>query len=394
MLAMGAYASSVVIMGVLALISIPLMIRVGGVDNWASIAAGQSLGILASIAVAYGWFLTGPAAVAKADVSEIYALYMDSVRLRTVIFLPVTCLAGLVAVLMIRTYDPMFMFLGVASTSVLGLRAQWFFVGRNMPWAMVALDTVPRALLIAVGLAAGWWLQSLVVIVCGQIAGILVSATLATIVIRQRYKSQSNLSAKKISHLLKVDRHGVHASLAGGLYATVPVVLVGALAPQALASYALIDRVWKQLNTAVSPVYDFLYSWVSRSKGDALLSTSARAVLSVAAMQVAVSLLLIFIGPSLMEILGNGTVQVEYAQLLAFAAVFFTAGVSQILTQVVLVVFGEVGRVARLTSVTSLLGLTLCIILVLAWGTVGALAGLGAGYAARVAAGLYIWKSK
>lgn len=49
------------LIGMLApIVVLPIVARVGGPLGWQSIGVGQSVGVVASIAVMWGWWATGP----------------------------------------------------------------------------------------------------------------------------------------------------------------------------------------------------------------------------------------------------------------------------------------------------------------------------------------------
>jgi len=61
------YGSSMVLLAITSLLAIPAMVAASGTHAWGAIAVGQSIGGVAAVIIAYGWGLSGPAAIARAD---------------------------------------------------------------------------------------------------------------------------------------------------------------------------------------------------------------------------------------------------------------------------------------------------------------------------------------
>ena len=100
---------------------IPTMIKVSGGDASAAIATGQAVGAVGAVLIAYGWIVSGPAAVARVDAVGRRTEYLESLRTRLVICVPAAACA-LVAVLVVRTGQDLAA-LGSVSTATIGLTA-------------------------------------------------------------------------------------------------------------------------------------------------------------------------------------------------------------------------------------------------------------------------------
>jgi hypothetical protein len=116
------------------------MIKVSGGDASAAIATGQAVG---AVLIAYGWIVSGPAAVARADAVGRRTEYLESLRTRLVICVPVAAACALVAVLVVRTGQDLAA-LGSVSTATIGLTASWYFVGTGQRDAQTAPTAEPH----------------------------------------------------------------------------------------------------------------------------------------------------------------------------------------------------------------------------------------------------------
>src|SRR5689334_8211939 len=144
------FALSVVTLGVLSLVAIPAMIAADGKIAWGAIALGQAIGTSGGVIAAYGWGLFGPVQVAGASATERRVCYLESARARTALALPIALVAASLAFVLAPNW-PIFAAVGAIYTTSTGLSALWYFVGLARPYAMLLLETFPRAS----GLAAG-----------------------------------------------------------------------------------------------------------------------------------------------------------------------------------------------------------------------------------------------
>lgn len=387
-----AYAFSVVSYGFLAIVSIPLMISAGGVDAWASVAAGQAVGVIAAVLIGYAWSLTGPTRAARALSEEVYDLYLASVKMRLSLFIPVVAASTVALFLLIPHLAPVEASLGLISTAMLGLRANWFYTGANKPFLMLFMESTPRVVCISLGLLLGSTFGSIVMIVLGQIVGLLTAFVLCTIEIlwsSRKVRASSRLLVRK---LLRDDWQAFSASIVGTIFAASPVLLVAGLSPATLPTYALIDRLWKQLNTASSPFYDVIRSWVP-AKSEMSQNTKYRLVLSVGSAAIfAATGLLMLVGPALFEYLSAGEITVSPKHVGLFGLLFFLSNVALLLDQVILVAMDEILAISRAMRTSTVVGLGLLVATVLPFGLLGVLLSLAIGYAVRIAWCLRVWR--
>src|SRR6478609_611747 len=83
------YSISMVLLAVASLVAIPAMVHASGAAAWGAIAAGQSIGGVAAVIIAYGGGLSGPAVIARADAGGRLKEYLESVAVKLSLCLPI-----------------------------------------------------------------------------------------------------------------------------------------------------------------------------------------------------------------------------------------------------------------------------------------------------------------
>jgi O-antigen/teichoic acid export membrane protein len=382
------YGGSTLCFGVLAILTIPIMISVGGVGDWTSVVAGQTIGIFTSMVISYGWSLAGPSKVNKAETDELFNLYVESLRMRMIIVLPACGATVLLTFLLVPSLDVGLLVLGVLASALLGLRANWFFIGLDQPSNLLKFDTAPRVVFIALGLVAGISFESIRVIVLGQIIGLLLSVALASISITRatRTAQRSRLATVRAGFAANTDSS--IAAIVGSLYSALPIIIVGAVNPAILPVYALLDRLWKQINTATSPLFDLARSRLPKET-DIRHDAKIWSMIKVGAVLTFLgSVALVVVGPVLLGYLSAGEITVERSVLIAFGALYLLANLTMLSEQIGMIAHGRIREMRRSILISVPLGLVLMVLLAVPFGLLGAFAGLGAGFALRLTIGI------
>lgn len=379
------FGLSMAVLAAVSLLLIPAIIRTGGQEAWGTVALGQSVGMVAAVVIYFGWGISGPMTVARASKAQRWREFSDSVTARLAVAsvaLPVT--AAVAAV--IRSGEPVLAALAACTSGVVGLTSAWYFIGTRAPFTMFFAETVPRA----VGSVAGIILMErgagVVTGLSGQLVGMVVGMAIPIAVIRRQNTTSSPAVPKRpLRVVLASQGHGVSSSAVGALYSALPVVIVSFVAPSSLVIFAILDKIQKQLYTALQPVVSVLQGWVAVERGDALRRRITTANLSMASFAGAVGLTVTLAGAWLVEWLGAGMISVGTLALLLTGLWLALNLEESVASKVSLVPLGKTGQMARITAAGSLLGLILVGVLAAAFGTLGALVGVCLGLTLRIA---------
>lgn len=228
------------------LLVLPVLGRVAGEAGWASLAAGEAIGTLAAIAIAYGWNTAGPPLVALTTDREARAFYYrESLLVRgAVAVVAVPVVIALCVLLAAPGYVWPTVLMGLAG-SVIGLSFAWFAVGEGDPRSIAVFEAIPRVVAAAASAA--------LVVATRELALYPLLALLASgagIVLYSRRAlagtTRPRWSWSELRRLLVRDRAIAFNDVANGAYLALPVPVVTATAPAAEASsYASADKLLK-----------------------------------------------------------------------------------------------------------------------------------------------------
>ncbi|WP_413602871.1 hypothetical protein [Curtobacterium sp. Curtsp57] len=374
----GTYAASVAVSALVTLISIPIVIAVAGPSAWAGLAAGQSIGTGASVLIGFGWGTTGPTDVARAAPAERPRIYIESYRARLLLTLPIAVLAVLVTALVVPS-APWESALNCAAYACTGLLAGWFFTGTAQPGRFVALDTAPRVIGGAAGVAAVvigaplFWYPAL------QLVGILVGVALSTVTIAGIRGVAAGVPLRRSLTVLRGQSDGLVLALVSAANAALPAILVAGLVPAALPAYALADKLLRFGTTAASPFVQFLQGWVPGSGPDRVRSRVRRAAIVGTALVVVGSAAFLVVAPWAADLLSHGRIRLPWVLVAAFAVVLVLLVGAQVVGLVCLLALGAGRQLARYTLVGGIATVPLVVVGVLAFGAVGAAAAVAVG---------------
>jgi O-antigen/teichoic acid export membrane protein len=383
------FALNVAIGGLLSLALIPAVISSVGDQGWAAFAVGQSIGVFASVVIAYGWGFHGPSLVAavRSSAGDVHVEIVESVLLR-LLLLPLTVAAG-VATCMALTSDSDLAVAGFVSSSVLGLRTGWIFVGLGSPGLMLLLETVPRALATGAAIALLFTVPQVAVFALYlQASGLLISLVLTYLWSRWRSRASPKRPRMGVPTLLRTHVHGLIGQLTSAGWAAAPTLVVASVSPADLPAFALVLRIQAQASTASSPIVDLLQGWVPRAGVTGLVSRVNRAIrVSVLAGSLVAMLLLVF-GDWISQILGADTVTTPYMLVALSAFIVGTSLVLQTVNRAGLAALGMSAQFARTTVIGVLCGAATLYPLVLWLGGEGGMWCILLSLAAQLALGM------
>jgi O-antigen/teichoic acid export membrane protein len=384
------FGLSVIVLGVAGLLVIPAMVSASGAEAWGAIAVGQIMGTVGSFVVSYGWKISGPTKVARVDATERRREFFDSIRVRLTLLLPVGAVTVAVTSLVAHTHHGL-AGAGAVSALVLGLTNQWYFAGVAKPYAMLLLETVPRVIGSFVGIALMYMgetaMTGLICITLGMAVGFVSGCV--WVWLSTGRAGAVHAPRRPIATILRDQAKSTVPSLVSAVYLAVPVTMVSLVAPSAVPTYALADKINRQSSQGLAPIITVLQGWVPRGK-DGMLTRRAHAAF-VAVLVIAVVLVagFIVVGPLLFRWLGDGQIIAPTPIVVLTALLIGTYLLDQILGRVVLVAFDKIGVIARANVASAIVGLPLALLGALVFGAQGALFGVLAGVVVRVAIELW-----
>lgn len=375
------FGLSVALLAASSLLLIPAMVAAGGQHAWGAIAVGQSIGAVAAVLIYFGWGHTGPSTIARADVAAGRREFADSLRTRLVLFGPVALLASALAAIVAPT-QPLLAAVGCLSAAAVGFTADWYFVGSRRPFAFLALETTPRVLGSVVGIVL---LMNGAPVVIGPVCmlgGMLIGFAATTWWVLRR-RPEGEITPRSVKQIIIAQRHGVGSGVGTSAYAALPLVLISLVAPGMQPSYALVDKVQRQLSVALGPVVSLVQGYVPRPEPTVTVRRARQALLVGAGFSVLLAAAVLVIAPWLLAWLGAGEVQPPYAVMVLMSAFVGLNVWESILARAVLASFDRLDAVARGTVLSVVIGLPLVVAGALAFGLVGAFAGLLTGLVVR-----------
>ena len=358
----GLFGASMVLNGVMSLVTIPIITGVAGADHWASMATGQAIGASFAVMVIFGWGLTGPVTVASTPSAGRPAMYLDSLLARIVLLVPALLIQLAVTVAIVPHQKLVAYVAGVAFT-LAGASANWFFVGEGRAGRFLALDTVPRVGGTLLGVVLLVVTGDLLLFAAAQLAGSIVALVASALVILRGRGLDYRAAARRsrIVATLLEQRHGIVAT--GLMAAFTPAVLaiVAVAAPAALPAFVLADRLAKFGGMAVSPLLQMFQGWVPAASGDERVRRTRIAGTVTAAIAVSAGVAYTLLLPTAADLLAHGQISYPPAVAIAFGIIATLYVGSSFVSTVALMA----GRV-RLVALAAVVGVPLTLLVLVA----------------------------
>lgn len=371
---LGGFTLATVLYGVAGLAFVPAVIYNAGIDVWGSVAFGQALGILGSVVIGYGWMVTGFNRVAKASDDQAAHEYLVSVLVRGLLAVPVLAVGVVLALLLLGDLYPTVAAASFVVTSIAGLSASWFFVGRAEPYRYLFLEVVPRV--VGTGVAIVLLLVGVDVLfaLVAQAVGILLGLTSASVsIVRARQTRQPIW--RSVPGALRRQSNGLLTGAAGSLYVSLPVVLVGTFAVAALPLYSLVDKLLKQVMSGVAPLTQVAQGWVPRaSSPTGVLHRAWRAVWVGVAGGVVFAAAFALLGPFVVYLLSVGEQTLTVTETILAGCLFGALLCERMTGRVALASVGREGALATTSLIGAAAGLAAVVPSAIVWGVPGAIA--------------------
>lgn len=334
------FAVSVATNGVVSIFAIPLLVHGVGAQTWAAMATGQVIGGVASAVVAWGWGVVGAAEVAALPSGLRLTYFRQSLGIRLSLLGPAAAIAGTASVMLCHRSGATAAGVAVATT-VSGVSASWFFVGVGQPAGLLWFDTAPRGVatvlgVIAVGLGASALVYPLLLLL-----GTCLGALLGTVrVLQMRSPSQieacipvnsGSLLNKGSRQVLLRQAPAVAGTLLAATYLSLPLTFVAGLAPSAVPTYAIADKLLRLALAAATPLAQVTQGWVPSAGEQELPGRVSRAFRLVGALSLVAAVVFALVAPLIGYALTGGAISLSIALSIPLGLAFG----SSILTQTV-----------------------------------------------------------
>lgn len=389
------FGLSMLLLAVASLAAIPAMVAASGPHAWGMIAAGQSIGAVAAVVVAYGWGMSGPAKIARADFDGRLSEYAESVVCELLIFVPIGLAAFVIAWLIGNDYG-LYAGVGALSTASVGLTANWYFIGRAQPYALLVGETLPRIAGTAIGIAFMLTGSTALVGVLWQLFGMVAAFVVCTVWILQPWDAAHRhaVTRRPVTTVLRAQRYGLTATVVSAVYGAAPITIVTLVAPGVQPVYAVLDKVQRQVNAGLSPFTTVMQGWIPRAPKGGLAARIRQALLLSVAFGIVLAAFMLLIGPDLMRWLGGGRIQPGFVALVLMSVIAGTYLFENIVAKAALPALGRLRVAARASIIGMVVGLPLVALGAIVLGAEGALTGILIGIVVRLAIELLAVRSE
>lgn len=353
------FTASIILSSVIGVFSIPLLVLGLGESEWGKIAVVQTVGQLGAIVVAYGWGATGPAMVAATHPGARSALYRQSLRVRSTLYLAVVPITSLVLAFLLHG-DVLLAVLGAFAYLLPALGSGWYFTGTAEPLRLFLIDSLPTAAGAVVGVILAWSTGLAWTVPVAQFAGSLVAVLTARRVILRGSTAPARHERPSIVSSLRDQRHAVTTAATSGLYVALPIVAVSLFFPTASPVYVLADRLFRYASLAFLPFQQYFQGWVPSEP--ALLVRRARlSTYAAAAIGLIGGACIALLSPMASRFLGSGQIEVPLSVSIPLGLAFVGVATSAVAGYASLVALGRTRTLAQSTVIGACVGAPLVI---------------------------------
>lgn len=361
------------------LIAIPAITATAGIGGWEAYALGLSLGSAGGVVVELGWPLTGPQRVAAERPGQRWATLVSSLRTRLLALVVVAPVVTAISVLLaINTQSEHVVtaaLMALACVTV-GLSGSWYFTGTGRPLRILASEALPRAVLIiaaSIAVVAGAPLET---IPAGYLLSAIISPVATMLLARHERESAAHYTLADDLRVMRLQSAAMGVRSIAALYMALPITLVGAVAPSALATFAAVERLMRMGLTVLQAVPNVLQNWLgSAADRHQRRHRATRSIAIMAAVGVASGVVFTVATPLVTPLLFSGTLEVGWQLAALGGVVVALVCISRASGGLALVAYRRVPALTLSTVAGAVVGLpTICLFAVLA-GAAGAFAG-------------------
>lgn len=354
------------------LVAVPVIIAGAGAQLWGVQAAVQTAATLFGVFVSFGWGTTGAAEIAALSPDRRPQEYANSLVSRA--YLAIIVYPVMVSVMGILNPNNLpLVAVGSATFLMPFLGASWYFVGEARPARLFWLDGFPQTLGVAVSVVVMLLTRDLVAVLATQLVFNLSSVILSA---RRVMKSVPvaptfHLSPRTAFARLAHQRHAVATSATAGLYVSMPLLVVNAVAPASLSLYAMGDKLFRFALTAFAPFLQLIQGWLPEGGPENLSHRIRQAARMTPVVGAAGGAAIIVLGPPAAAILSAHRIDFTLALAVPFGVIFAAVAVTQVVGLACLVQLRATRALAQSTLVGAISGIPLILIGAVSFGAVG-----------------------
>lgn len=372
------YTAAMLANSSIGLLVVPVTIYIAGADEWGAIAVGQSIGSIATIFVALGWGYNGPSLVARASAVERRQIAINSLIARS-IAAPVIVAAAAVVAWNLAPTIPLAAVVACVTVSLGGLGMAWYFIGEGQPKKMFLFDGVPRWAGNLLGVAALFVWHDIYAFLWIQMAGGVLSSLIATVAV-----VSSGPPVPPGTWGVRSAFRGVKSQLYAGVtvitatsFASLPTIVIAALAPASVPIYALGERLIRFALMSITPFLQWAQGWVPKSSPERPQTWRIkRATRASYLLAVPMGLMVALLGPFAGQLLSAGVLELPLALTIPLGVAVAMSTISRIVGMACLLALGAERSVAFSAVLGAAIGTPLLFILVASAGSTGAAASL------------------
>lgn len=272
----GSLGSSTTAVALSSVVALPVLISQLGLSVWGNLAFAQSLGLMIATFANWGYQSFGQKQVAAKPRDIQVKVLFEATQVR--VLLVALLYSGCCVFLFVFKQANFLALVACAGGYLIsGLSNMWYFQGTDTTSRAVWLEAIPK--IAAMWLAIG----SLFISQSFEVFGIvfLIFSVLSSIISLSYLLGLSTAlraarTCLKAWSTIKRTWMGASASAASLVYMAFPTVLIGVIAPSALATYALLDRLIRFASLGLSPITASLQSWVLIDRAGSKIETTIR----------------------------------------------------------------------------------------------------------------------
>lgn len=356
---------------------LPIVARIAGEAGWASIAIGQAIGNVAGIAVNYGWSLRGPSRIARAEQGENSGIFAESLASRAVVFAVVAPGAILITAIL---SEPDFVLLSSGMTFAMmltGMSPNWFYIGIGKVRPLIYYAAIPKLASNVLGAILILATRNLLIYPIVLIAASIFTLVSITIRVTTLSRLRTALHWRRIFYTLRDHTPATGTDILEASFSSAPLIVAGVLLPALPTSQlASADKLYKLGLYAVSALGSAVQSWIYGPNRHPSLRRSKAAILAHLTLGVLGGISLALIGPLATSILFGSSLSADFNIMFWYGITYIALNITTSLMRHVLFPAKRDGFVLLANGLAAFFGLPTMVILTIAFGAPGVVAGL------------------
>ncbi|MCR2825252.1 hypothetical protein [Microbacterium sp. zg.Y909] len=361
------------------LVAVPAITASAGAGGWEAYALGISIGSLVCVIVELGWPLTGPQRVAAEAPGVRWATLLQSLRTRAMALIVLAPVAIVLAVALTQAtgseHETTTVLMAFASAAA-GLSCSWYFTGVGRPLRILTSDAIPRALMVTVAAIAVANGAPIWVVPVGYLLAVLYGPAAALSLARDEREGRVTFTLREDLRSIRSQWAAMSGRSVAALYMALPVTLVAAFAPSALAVFAAADRLMRMALTVLLALPNAMQNWVgSASSAVERRHRIQRAILVNTGMGVVAGAGFALLAPWVSTVLFSGTVDIDPLLAVVSGGVLALVCVSRATGPLGLVRYGRIHTLTVSATAAAVVGVPAICVFAALGGAIGAALG-------------------